>query len=104
MRGDITPLCPHHDEPMALVELAIKVEISSSLLQAYACRVPGCNEKYSMGHGYFEVVIGDSIQESSNVKRCLECREHLYLAKRGATTAETMWLCSNEICPCSAPL
>lgn len=103
MKSDITPLCPHHDEPMTLARLVIKIESFESLLQAYACRFPGCNEKYSMGHGYFEAVTGDNIKASRNVKRCIECREHLYLAKRGATAEDTTWLCSNENCPCSAP-
>ena len=104
MKGDIAPLCPRHSELMTLASLIIKVEVFESLLQAYACQVPGCDQKYSMGHGYFEVELGGSIKESKNVKRCLECREHLYLAKRGETTADATWLCSNEICPCSAPL
>jgi hypothetical protein len=88
MKIDIAPLCLHHNELMVLSALTIKVGIFESLLRAYAYRVRGCNQKYSMNHGYFEVGIGISIKESRNVRRCLECREHLYLPKRGATTAD----------------
>jgi len=35
----------------------------------------------------------------TNVKRCLDCGGPLYLAKRGVTTADTVWLCSNKSCP-----
>jgi hypothetical protein len=38
-------------------------------------------------------------KQVTNVKRCLDCGQHLYLAERGMTTADTVWLCSNENCP-----
>jgi hypothetical protein len=37
--------------------------------------------------------------QPTNFKRCLECGGSLYLAKRGVTTADTVWLCSNHTCP-----
>jgi hypothetical protein len=40
-------------------------------------------------------------KQVTNVKRCLECGEHLYLAERGVTTADTVWLCPNGNCPCN---
>lgn len=39
-------------------------------------------------------------QGPTNVKRCLECgQQSLYLAERGLTTADSVWLCSNDACP-----
>jgi hypothetical protein len=35
----------------------------------------------------------------TNVKPCLECGQPLRLARRGATLADTLWLCANESCP-----
>jgi hypothetical protein len=35
----------------------------------------------------------------TNVKPCLECGQYLYLASRGQTTLDNVWLCPNENCP-----
>jgi ssDNA-binding Zn-finger/Zn-ribbon topoisomerase 1 len=98
MKTNISPLCPHHNERMLPALITIKADFFESQLQAYACPLPECNERYSMSHGHFTGVTGESIKEATNVKRCHECGQHLYLAERGATTADTTWLCSNEEC------
>jgi hypothetical protein len=38
-------------------------------------------------------------QGARNVKPCLECGQNLYLASRGQTTLDNVWLCPNENCP-----
>ena len=35
----------------------------------------------------------------TNIKRCLDCGQELYLARRGEMTLDTIWLCSNSSCP-----
>lgn len=98
MKRDISPLCINHDTAMNHDVFMVDVEGIQSRLELYSCGVIGCDQKYSMKHGYFRGTLGQSIEESTNVKRCLECREHLYLASRGHTMEDTIWLCSNEIC------
>lgn len=38
-------------------------------------------------------------QRPTSSKPCLECGQQLFLARRGVTTAHSVWLCSNEDCP-----
>jgi hypothetical protein len=35
----------------------------------------------------------------TNIKRCLECGQSLYLQHRGLTTADSVWLCATPACP-----
>jgi len=81
------PLCPEHNRPMKV----------SAELDGYACILLRCNHHYTLTDGHFRLINGD--KEIWNVKRCPECTAHQYLAKRGKTKLEAVWLCPNVACP-----
>jgi hypothetical protein len=64
----------------------------------FVCSVYGCNQRYDTGHGYY-VVRNGAVEDATNKQPCSECSLFLYMAKRGATMADTVWLCANEECP-----
>ena len=82
------PLCPSHNEPM-------KVNLTFT---GYSCPAEGCTIAYTEDEGYSRFVNGVK-QRPSNVRRCAECTGHLYLARRGKTRTENVWLCPNKECP-----
>jgi hypothetical protein len=51
-----------------------------------------------MGHGYYVVREG-AAEDAPYQQPCPACSLRLYMAKRGATLADTVWLCANEGCP-----
>jgi hypothetical protein len=58
----------------------------------------GCNQHYDMGHGYYVMREG-AFEDATNKQPCADCSHFLYMAKRGATMPDTVWLCANEGCP-----
>jgi len=40
-----------------------------------------------------------AIEDATNKQPCADCGLFLYMAKRGATMADTVWVCVNEECP-----
>ena len=63
----------------------------------FTCSVNGCNQRYDMGHGYYVMREG-TVEEETGKQPCPECSLRLYLAKRAATLADSVWLCANEEC------
>jgi hypothetical protein len=64
---------------------------------AYSCSIAECNHHYTVADGHFRLVNGE--KEIKSRKPCPECHAHQYLAKRGETTLDTIWLCPNKDCP-----
>jgi hypothetical protein len=50
-----------------------------------------------MGHGYYLMREG-AVEEEPNKVPCPECSLRLYLAKRGKTLSDSVWLFANEGC------
>ena len=57
-----------------------------------------CNQLYDTGHGYYVMREG-VVEDATNKQPCADCGLLLYMAKRGATIGDTIWLCANEECP-----
>jgi hypothetical protein len=94
----ISPLCLHHNIPMLLIEQTVHPR--RFLEQTYywfACPVCHCNQRYDIGHGYYTLVDG-KLHDTTNNQSCPECSLLLYMAKRGPTLADSVWLCANEDC------
>lgn len=95
---DISPLCLYHSVPMVLVQETLHprrfLEESHCW---FACSVYGCNQRYDMGYGYYVMREG-TVEEETGKEPCPECSLRLYLAKRAATLADSVWLCANEEC------
>ena len=99
MRLDISPLCLYHNRPMALAqEVRHPRRYLEETYHWFACLVDGCKQCYDMGKGYYELVDGKR-NDATNKQPCSECSFRVYLAKRGQTLADTVWLCANEECP-----
>jgi hypothetical protein len=97
---DISPLCLHHNVPMILAQEKRDPErILDPTYHWYACSIRGCLLRYDMGHGYHTIEHNDLDPSATNKQPCYECSRRLYMAKRGATMADTVWLCANEECP-----
>ena len=99
MLPNIPPHCMYHNLPMVLVEQTLHPRhFFEETYQWFACSVSGCSQRYDMGHGYYVMRDGGA-EEATNRHLCAECSHFLYMAKGGTTSADTMWLCSNEECP-----
>jgi hypothetical protein len=100
MKADISPLCIHHNKAMVRNDdqkpSARSIHVAE-VFSYFACTESGCLQRYDMGLGYYEDGKADSKSRSS--KPCTECGFQLYLAKRGETTLDTVWLCANKACP-----
>jgi hypothetical protein len=95
----IFPLCLYHNIPILLIEQTVHPR--RFLEQTYywfACPVGDCNQRYDMGHGYYTLIHG-KLDDTPDKQPCPECSFHLYVAKLGATLADSVWLCANEDCP-----
>ena len=55
----------------------------------FACSVYGCNQRYDIQRGYYEMREGVA-EDETNKQPCPECSLHLYLAKRAATLADSV--------------
>ena len=99
MLPNISPQCLYHNLPMVLVQQTLHPRNSfEETYQWFACSVPGCNQRYDVGHGYY-VMRDGGVEEATNRHPCAECSHFLYMAKRAATLADSVWLCANENCP-----
>jgi hypothetical protein len=89
MKAEISPLCLHHDKrgPMFHVR------------DGFACKESGCNLHYSPEHGYRESVDENTFKPSTNTKRCTQCDQFQYLAKRGEIRMDDEYHCPNAACP-----
>jgi hypothetical protein len=64
----------------------------------FVCPERSCNQRYDMGRGYYVMREG-AVKDETNKQPCSECSLRLYLAKRSASLADSVWLCANEECP-----
>ena len=64
----------------------------------FACPVRDCNQRYEMGHGYYTLIDG-KLDDTTNKRPCPVCSLRLYLARRAATFADSVWKCANEDSP-----
>ena len=97
---DISPLCLYHNVPMMLDEEKRDPErILDPTYHWYACSVRGCLLRYDMGLGYHTIEHDDLDPSATNKDPFYECSHRLYMAKRGGTIGNTVWLCANEECP-----
>jgi hypothetical protein len=94
---DISPLCLYHNIPMILAQQTPRLR---RFLEKtwFACSVRSCHQRYDMGQGYYVMREG-SVEDATNKQPCPECSLRLYLVKRSATFADSVWLCANEECP-----
>ena len=98
MFRNISPLCLYHNRPMILNERTLHPRrFLEETYHWFACPVHDCNERYDTEHGYYVVREGP-IEDATNKQPCADCGLFLYMAKRGATIGETVWLCANEEC------
>jgi len=96
---DISPLCLYHNIPMILTQETLHPRrFLEETYYWFACPVRDCNQRYDMGHGYY-VVRESAVEDAPYQQPCPARSLRLYMAKRGATLADTVWLCSNEACP-----
>ena len=96
---DISPLCLYHNEPMILTQKTLHPRrFLEENCHWFACPVHDCNQRYDTGRGYY-VVRDGAVEDATNRQPCADCGLFLYMAKRGATMADTVWLCANEECP-----
>lgn len=95
---DIFPLCLYHNLPMILTQQTLHPRrFLEETYFWFSCSVQGCNQRYDMGRGYYVMREG-AVEGETNKQPCPECSLHLYLAKRAATLADSVWLCANEEC------
>ena len=95
---DISPLCLYHNKPMILTQDTLHPRrVFQQTDHWFVCPVYGCSQRYDMKHGYY-VMRGSAFEDATNKKPCPTCSFRLYMAKRGATMEDTVWLCSNEAC------
>jgi len=96
---DISPLCLYHNIPMILTQETLHPRrFLEETYYSFDCSVRDCNQRYDMGQGYY-VMRNGSVEDATNKEPCPECSLRLYLAKRSATFADSMWMCANEECP-----
>jgi len=96
---DISPLCLYHNCPLFIAkEIRQPRRFLEETHYWFACPVFGCNQRYDMGRGY-HVIRHGAVEDATNIQPCADCSLFLYMAKRGATMADTVWLCANEGCP-----
>jgi hypothetical protein len=96
---DIPPLCLYHNQPMILTQETLHPRsLFGETYHRFACSVYGCNQRYDMGNGYY-VMRDGAIEDATNKQPCTDCGLFLYVAKRGSTMADAVWLCANEECP-----
>ena len=93
---DISPLCLYHNIPMILTQQLHPRRFLEETYYWFACPVRDCNERYDTERGYY--VMRGAVEEETNKQPCPECSLRLYLAKRAATLADSVWLCANEEC------
>lgn len=97
---DISPLCLYHNVPMLIAQAERDPErILDPIHYWYACSVRGCHLGYDTEHGYHGTTDAELDPSATNKAPCYECSRRLYMSKRGATLADTVWLCANEGCP-----
>ena len=96
---DISPLCLYHNIPMILTQQTLHPRrLFEETYSWFVCPVSGCRQRYDMGRGYYVMREG-AVGDETNKQPCPECSLRLYLAKRSATLADSVWLCANEECP-----
>ena len=99
MLPNISPQCLYHNMPMVLFEQTLHPRRDfAETYHWFACSVSGCKQRYDVGHGYYVMRDGGA-EEAANRHPCAECSHFLYMAKRGTTPADTVWMCANEECP-----
>jgi hypothetical protein len=96
----ISPQCLYHNIRMILIEKTVHPRrfLEETYYYWFACPVLDCNQRYDMGHGYYTLIDG-KLDATPNNQACPECSLRLYVAKLGATLADSVWLCANENCP-----
>ena len=94
---DISSLCLYHNQPMILTQQTLHPRRSREATW-FACPVRDCNQRYDTERGYCVIREG-AVEDATNRRPCADCGLFLYMAKRGATMADTVWLCANEECP-----
>ena len=52
-----------------------------------------CNQRYDTGRGYY-VMRDGAVEDATNRQPCPDCG--FFPISRGATMADTVWLCANE--------
>jgi hypothetical protein len=96
---DISPQCLYHNIPMILIEQTVHPRrFLEETYYWFACPVLDCNQRYDMDRGYYTLIDG-KLDDTPNKQPCPECSLRLYMAKRSATLADSVWLCANEDCP-----
>jgi hypothetical protein len=96
---DISPLCVYHNLPMILTQETLHPRrFLEETYYWFACPARDCNQRYDIDHGYYVVREG-AAEDAPYQQPCPACSLRLYMAKRGATLADTVWLCANEGCP-----
>ena len=99
---DICPLCLYHNQPMILTQQTLHPRrFLDETYYWFACPVQDCHQRYDTKRGYCVMREG-TIEDTTNSQPCAECGLFLYMAKRAATMADTVWLCANEKCPSNA--
>src|SRR5215468_9115369 len=96
---DISPLCLYHNQPMVLTQQTLHPRrFLGETYHWFVCSAYGCNHRYDARRGYY-VMRDGAIEDATNKQPCADCGLFLYMAKRGATMADTVWVCVNEECP-----
>ena len=95
---DISPLCLYHNQTMILTQQTLHPRrLREETCHWFACPVRDCNQCYDTERGYCVIREG-AVEDATNRQPCADCGLFLYMAKRGATMADTVWLCANEKC------
>jgi hypothetical protein len=99
MFRNISPLCLYHNQPMILSQETLHPRrFLEETYHWFACPAYGCNQRCDKGHGYYVMREG-AFEDATNKQPCADCGLFLYMTKRAATLADTVWLCANEDCP-----
>ena len=93
---DISPLCLYHNQPMIPTQQTLHPRRSfEETYHWFVCSVHGCNQRFDTERGYY-VMRDGAVEDSTNKQSCSECSLFLYMAKRGATMVDTVWVCAND--------
>lgn len=86
----VSPLCLYHNIPMLLIEQTVHPRRFLEQTQYwFGCPAGGCNQRYDMGHGYY-TLIHSKLDYNPNNQPCPQCSLRLYVAKLGATLADSV--------------